>query len=137
MGLLGDAIREIPHSIMLQDKLALSEAENNKLKARNQALEKEVELLRHAAKIAAQREFIESETERVLNHLFGKAIEYGHTVPNISMALDLEQGMTMYHLSELSERDLAYKASVAGMGLEATWELTPAGRKLFVQRHRS
>lgn len=134
MGFIFDMLKEVPLSAVLKEKLTVAEAEVKKLTDRISSLEAENSQLhsRLSAATKIEQGDLAKDTLRLLKCMFKESAAHGVTVASLVHYLGFERGMVLYHLDELREQKFVQQISIAGMGRDAAWALTPAGRKFAV-----
>ena len=113
MGWLEDLLKEVPLSAVMKervqlaaDKLALATEQNEILKQRVKALEKENETLREQIPIETL-DALQDDTKRVLIYFFQTSERDDCHVEAIAHALKMNEGVLKYHLDQLKEAGFA------------------------------
>jgi len=121
------------------DKYSKLEDENAVLKEKIETLEsnlddanKEIERLNKVAN-CFQKEQSQQKLDEVTKGILRKFFEAGRDLPvrYFASALSLDIGIVQYHFDILRKHNFIIQATA---GREATFELTPQGRKYFVEQ---
>jgi len=139
MGLLTDIIKEIPHTAVLQEKIAAVEAkyaatetENAILKDDLRAAQKEITKLKEQVET-----FTHSDSE--LNSVEIKLLQYlplahiPNDVEGLASYLTQEVTRIQYHLGRLEDKSYVVSAKVSIPGMRPPYVLTQKGREYLVK----
>jgi DNA-binding MarR family transcriptional regulator len=137
MGWLQDLLKDVPLSDALRGQVALAEKryeraiqEAEGYKRRIAALESENESLTLRAQVPSEpASGLESDTVRVLVHLFGVEEIDGRDVGAMSRELAMERGALEHHLNRLKKSGLADVTGGNYVLEHVYWALTPEGRR--------
>jgi DNA-binding MarR family transcriptional regulator len=141
MGWLEDLLKEVPLSAVMKervqlaaDKLALATEQNESLKQRIRALEKENRQLREQIPKESP-DSLSHDTSRVLVYLFQAPQSDDCHVEAIAHALEIDEGVIRYHLDQLKDAGFADVRSANYIHGHVYWGLTPAGRRHVVENN--
>ncbi len=137
---LVDLLKEYLLSAVLREKVSSAEKERDKAKAEAEALrqrvdklEREIERLRSQIELDADHSDFSQETRNVLIYLFrsdGEDCDTGLMAHDLQM----EQGVTNYHLDVPEKRGLARCTGGNVIDGRVFWGLTPDGRRHVVEK---
>lgn len=140
MGWLVDLLKEVPLSAVLRERVSSAEKKYDKARAEAEALrqevdrlKREVEQLRSQIALNTDHSDLSHETCNVLIYLFradGDDCETGLMTDELQM----ERGVTNYHLDLLQEHGLAQCIGCNVTDGSVYWELTSKGRRHVVER---
>ena len=139
MGLLTDIIKEIPHTAVLQEKIAAVEAKYAATETENAILKDD---LRAAQKeITKLKEQVETFThlDSELNSVEIKLLQYlplahiPNDVEGLASYLTQEVTRIQYHLGRLEDKSYVVSAKVSIPGMRPPYVLTQKGREYLVK----
>jgi DNA-binding MarR family transcriptional regulator len=139
MGWVMEMLQQVPLSAVLKERVQLIQEKCDKLSSENDALKQKVSALeREMSLLIAQLPnkpdgSLDPDTARVLVHLFraeGDERDVGVTANMLGM----EKGVVKYHLDRLKDAGFAVSAGGNYLHHHAYWALTPSGRRHVIEK---
>jgi AraC-like DNA-binding protein len=127
LGLL-DLLKEVPLSAVLRERLAIADAEMKRMADRISQLEKENAELLNTCRDRAKSATVTVGALRVLDHLVRNHFDRNVTTGQVSTELGIDRQQVLYYFDQLAEVGWLALGTIAGLGNEATWIVTPKGR---------